>query len=85
VPAEQSFRYMDGICSDPTNDLLLAPDLNMLIVNGPAFVGAKSGDRSYNAFADSIAVGAMNKAWLDGSKQFNQQYYDSHQFLWYRR
>jgi hypothetical protein len=85
VPAEQSFRYMDGICSDPTNDLLLAPDLNMLIVNGPAFVGAKSGDRSYIAFADSIAVGAMNKAWLDGSKQFNQQYYDSHQYLWYRR
>lgn len=84
VGAEQSFTYMDGICPN-VGDRTLAPDLNMLIVTGPAFVGAKTGDRSYIAFADSVAAGAMEKAWLDGSKQFNQQYYDSHQYLWYRR
>ena len=84
LPLERSFAYMDGTCPN-VGDRTAAPDLNMLIVTGPAFIGAKTGDRSYIAFADSIATGAMDKAWLDGSKQFNQQYYNSHQWLWYRR
>jgi hypothetical protein len=55
------------------------------MVAGPAFLGARTGQRQYLAFADSIADGAIRGAWLDGSKQFNQQYYDSYLWLWYRR
>ncbi|MBU6365087.1 MAG: hypothetical protein KJT01_02640 [Gemmatimonadetes bacterium] len=83
-PASRAFTYIDVQCTGP-DDLLPVPDLNMLIVNGFAFVGRQTGDRRYVAVADSIADGAMAGAWLAGSKQFNQQYYDSYQYLWYRR
>jgi len=82
--SQQAFGYMTGVCpnvGDPTP----AVDLNMLMVAGPAFLGARTGQRQYLAFADSIADGAIRGAWLDGSKQFNQQYYDSYLWLWYRR
>ena len=83
-PLQQGFSYMDIPCL-PTDDMSPMFDLNMLIVTGYAFTGAKTGQRSYIATADSIASGAMTSSWLDGSKQFNQQYYDSHQWLWYRK
>jgi hypothetical protein len=83
-PANRAFAYMDAQCGSP-DDLLPSPDLNMLLVNGFAFIGKQTGNRQYIAVADSIAEGAIAGAWLSGSKQFNQQYYDSHQYLWYRR
>jgi uncharacterized protein YjdB len=83
-PASRAFTYMDVQCTGP-DDQLPTPDLNMLIVNGFAFVGRQTGDRRYVAVADSVADGAVAGTWLAGSKQFNQQYYDSHQYLWYRR
>ncbi len=83
-PSTKNIGYVDGTCPN-IGDNQPTADLNMLIVTGYAFVGARTGNRTYIARADSIADGAIAGAWLDGSKQFNQQYYDSHQYLWYRR
>ncbi|MBU6367016.1 MAG: hypothetical protein KJT01_12465, partial [Gemmatimonadetes bacterium] len=42
-PASRAFTYTDVPCTGP-DDLLPMPDLNMLIVNGFAFVGRQTGD-----------------------------------------
>jgi hypothetical protein len=83
-PASRAFTYTDVECTGP-DDLRPVPDLNMLVVNGFAFVARHTGNRWYTAVADSVAEGATAGAWLGGGKQFNQYYYDSHQYLWYRR
>ena len=61
-----------------------SPDLNMLIVNSFAWLGFQLRDTQYRDRAQLIAYGAIEGAWLGGSKQFNQQYYDSHHYLFYK-
>ncbi len=84
IPSLRTFTYMDVHGCIPEG-MDPSPDLNMLIVNGFAFTGAKTGAPTYIAMSDSIADGAMLGSWLPGSKQFNQFFYDSFQWLWYRR
>jgi hypothetical protein len=78
----QSFVYLDGPCAG--NDVAPAPDLNNLIVNGFGWVYRRTGDRVYLDRAERIFAGAVAKAWLEGSKQFNQQYASSFRYLAYR-
>lgn len=86
LPAAGAFQYASKELTPdpgfPWNSA--APDLNMLLVNSFAWVGNQLRSTVYRDRADVIARGAIDGAWLGGSKQFNQQFYDSHHYLYYR-
>jgi len=79
----QSFVYL----SDPTSfgGPTPAPDLNLLIVNGYAWYYLYSGDATYKTRADAIFAGGVVRAYLDGYKQFNENYTSSYRYLYYRQ
>ena len=82
-PSARAFRYMSGVCpgkggGDP------APDLNGLFVNTYAWLYAQTGDDGYRSRADQIFLSAVAETWLEGTKQFNQQYTTSYRYLGYR-
>jgi hypothetical protein len=80
----QAFRYVSAVC--PTvSEGELAPDLNMLFVSGFAWYASQTRDATYRLYADEIALGGIAKAWISPTKQFNQFYYDSFNYLAYRR
>jgi Ca2+-binding RTX toxin-like protein len=82
VASAKAFEYLDGTVpgeGDPTP----APDLNNLIVNGFGFIYKITGDATYKTRGDLVFEGAVQNAWLDGSKQFNQQYTTSYKYLAY--
>jgi hypothetical protein len=81
--ATQAFMYLDGPC--PGYDGPPAPDLNNLVVVGFGWLYARTGTVSYRTAGDQVFAGAVTGAWLAGSKQFNQQYYDSYRYLFDRR
>jgi hypothetical protein len=60
-----------------------APDLNNLVSSGFGWVYAMTGDETYKERGDQVFAGGVNGAWLDGSKQFNQQYQSSLKYLAY--
>ncbi|WP_414475753.1 hypothetical protein [Microvirga sp. M2] len=74
----QSFNYIEfnakGEVKEP------APDLNNMIVDGFGFVYKMTGDATYKERGDKIFAGGVNGAWLEGSKQFNQQYTTSYRY-----
>ena len=83
LTAGQAFRYGS---SGTTGDAIApAPDLNMFFVGAYAWYGKLSGDTGYRTKADTIALGALAGAWLNGTKQFNQFFYSSYNYLAYRR
>ena len=57
----------------------------MFFVGAYAWYGKLSGDTGYRTKADTIALGALAGAWLNGTKQFNQFFYSSYNYLAYRR
>ncbi|MES3034531.1 MAG: hypothetical protein V4813_11105 [Gemmatimonadota bacterium] len=83
LTAGQAFRY--GSSGTTADAIAPAPDLNMFFVGAYAWYGKHSGDTSYRTKADAIALGAIAGAWLNGTKQFNQFFYSSHNYLAYRR
>jgi hypothetical protein len=80
--AAQAFVYLDGPCAG--TDVAPAPDLNNLTVNGYGWIYRLTGNQAYRDRAEQIFAGAIAKAWLEGSKQFNQQYTSSFRYLAYR-
>ena len=62
-----------------------AADLNMLIVNGFGFVYKHTGDETYLQRGDVVFEGGVEGNWLEGSKQFNQQYASSYNYIAYTR
>jgi hypothetical protein len=81
--AAQAFKYLDGPC--PGADENPAPDLNNLVVNAFGWLYQQTGNAAYRDKGDQIFAGAVAKAWLGGSKQFNQEYTSSFRYLAYRR
>lgn len=81
--AAQAFVYLDGPC--PADDGGPAPDLNNLTVNGFAWTYQRTGNQAYRSRADQIFAGGVANAWLEGSKQFNQNYTSSYRYLSYRQ
>jgi hypothetical protein len=80
----QAFKYISGPCATegaPTP----APDLNGLIVTSFSWTYRMSLDATYRDRADAVFAGGVNGAWLDGSKQFNQEYTSSFRHLGYRQ
>lgn len=69
--------------NDPTSNV--ASDLSGLIVTGFGFVAFATGDLEYQMRGDQIFTASINGAYYAGQKQFNQQYYNTSQYLGYRR
>ncbi|PVE22118.1 hypothetical protein DC522_22665 [Microvirga sp. KLBC 81] len=80
--ASQSFMYVEkpnsfGEVPEP------APDLNNMISSGFGWVYKMTGDTTYKERGDKVFAGGVNGAWLEGSKQFNEQYTSSLKYLAY--
>lgn len=72
-----AFVYDPGQADGGADDLNPAPDLNMLVVNGFGFVYKQTRNELYKTRGDAVFAGGVNGSWLEGSKQFNQQYANS--------
>jgi len=83
VPAARGFKYVSGAMS--TGDETPAADLNMLIVTGYGWYYQLSRDATYRVRGDDIFTGGVDLAWLNGYKQFNQNYTSSFRYLLYRQ
>jgi hypothetical protein len=79
---DRAFVYLDGPCG--RDRVGVAPDLNNLLVTGYAWYARESGDDEYRRRADEIFAAAAAGSWLDGAKQFNQQYSATHNYIGYR-
>lgn len=80
----KAFQYIDEKSVTGEEDLPAA-DLNMLIVNGFGFVYKHTGDATYLERGDLVFEGGVEGNWLEGSKQFNQQYASSYNYIAYTR
>lgn len=79
----QAFVYLEGPCED--NETGPAPDLNNLILSGFGWVYRQTGDTVYRDRGDAVLAGAVDGAWLAGSKQFNQGYTTSYKYAAFRQ
>lgn len=79
LPAAQAFRYWSVARVDA------APDLNMLMVLGFGFVYHTTGIERYRQWGDEIFAAGVSKTYYKGSKQYNEQQYDSFNYLGYRQ
>ena len=61
-----------------------APDLNLLIAPAYAWVWHKTGEQKYLVMADKMFAGGVKRAWLDGGKQFSQNYRWSFDYIKWR-
>ena len=83
LSGNQSFQYVDQQLSgvggpDPS------PDLNMLIAPAYAWMYHETGNPMYQQEADAIFKGGVEDAYLQGEKQFNQNYLFAFDFLTWR-
>jgi len=91
-PAKKAWWYEN--CAPPTtvpsdvfNTLPVkagAPDLNMLILPALGWLYSQDGDRQWIEWGDEAFDGGVKGAYLDGAKQFNQNYYWSFDYLKWR-
>jgi hypothetical protein len=78
-PSTQSFLYDNG---DGTSSP--APDLNLLIAPLYGWVYQQTADAAYRTMGDEIFAGGVQDAWLDGGKQFSENYRWSFDYLKWR-
>jgi Ca2+-binding RTX toxin-like protein len=78
----KAFQYIDETSTTGEEDVPAA-DLNMLIVNGFGFVYKHTGDATYLERGNLVFEGGVEGTWLEGSKQFNQQYASSYNYIAY--
>ncbi len=67
--------------TDSTNP---SPDLNLMIAPIYSWLYLQTGDTAYRDRGDQIFAGGVENAWLSGSKQFNQNYRWSFNYLKWR-
>ena len=86
VASDQSFVYEN--CIDRPGAAYPsqrgAPDLNLLIAPAFAWVYKQTGESKYLERGDAIFAGGVTRAWLDGAKQFNQNYMWSPDYIRWR-
>jgi hypothetical protein len=83
VPENKGFWYDNWVANpdDPFPATGGAPDLNQLIAPAYAWLYRRTCDPAWLERADQIFQGGVEGAWLDGSKQFNQNYCWSFEFV----
>jgi hypothetical protein len=76
VSADESFWYENWVArpEDAFPKKPGAPDLNLLIAKGYAWLFSKTGDTKWRDRGDSVFAGGIKGAWLGNTKQFNQNY-----------
>lgn len=82
LPESEAFKYTDRVV--PSGGTEAVPDLNLLIAPLYAWLWHQTGDDIYRIRADRIFVGGVKGAWLVGSKQFNQSYRYSFEYINWR-
>ena len=61
-----------------------APDLNLLIAPMYAWLYRQTGETKYRDQGDALFAGGVKKAYLDGGKQFDQNYWWSFDYVRWR-
>jgi hypothetical protein len=83
--ADRAFNYASVDCSSrKVGGPKPSPDLNNLIVTSFGWLYKKTGDIRYHTAGEQIFAGGVNKAYLTGSKQFNENYTAAFRYLDYR-
>jgi hypothetical protein len=80
IAAQKTFQYYSGACA-PYGDTSPGWDLNGLFLDGLAFLYTATKDPAWRAFGDAVFHGGVTNTFMDGPKQFNQQYQDSFRWL----
>jgi hypothetical protein len=83
VPAASAFQYLSGGCANVGGTEPTA-DLTGLMVSAFGWLYRRTGDRSYRFAGDRVFAATVTQAYLVGSKQFNQAYTSSYQYLGWR-
>ena len=78
----EAFRYVDVESSEGSPDP--APDLNNLIAPAYAWVYMRTGEARFKTRADKAFAGGVKHSWLEGPKQFNQNYRWSFEYVKWR-
>ncbi|MBM3476079.1 MAG: hypothetical protein FJX75_22650 [Armatimonadetes bacterium] len=78
IEEKQAFFYR---ADDPTG---AAPGLNLLVAPAFAWVYLQTGDAAYRDRGDKVFGGGVRAAWLDGGKQFSQNYRWSFDYVKWR-
>ena len=81
----RAFVYLGGPCPGHDDGQAPAPDLNNLVVNGFGWTYQQTGNTVYRDRAEQIFAGGVAGAWLNGTKQFNENYTTSFRYLAYRQ
>jgi len=94
LPGDEAFWY-DNWVADPSlpfppatshgADRGAAPSLNLLIAPAFAWMYSQTGETKYRDRGDRIFAGGVRNAYLDGGKQFDQNYFWSFDYLDWRR
>jgi hypothetical protein len=88
MPSQAGFTYISADCLNLSGVWVglrtAAPDLNNFIVTGFSWYGRYASDASYSQKAELIFSGGVNRAFLQGSKQFNEEYSASFRHLGFR-
>lgn len=82
LPDYEAFKYTDRVV--PSGGTEAVADLNLLIAPLYAWLWHQTGEDVYRIRADQIFAGGVKGAWLIGSKQFNQSYRYSFEYLKWR-
>jgi hypothetical protein len=87
VAADAAFWYENYVpdASVPFFQKAGAPDLNLLIAPAYAWLYKVTRDTTYRDRGDRVFVGGVQAAYLDGIKQFNQNYIRSFDFVKWRQ
>jgi hypothetical protein len=86
VSGDRAFWY-ENWTSDPSKAFPAKPgaaDLNLLIAPAFAWMYQQTGDDTYRDRGDQVFAGGVRGAWLDGPKQFNQNYMWSFDYVKWR-
>jgi hypothetical protein len=82
--ADGAFNYYSGGCTGH-GGTTPAPDVNQLIGAGYGWYYRVSKDPVYRDRGDQIFAAGVSKAYYEGGKQFNEQLYNSLNYLAYRQ
>ena len=89
VPSRRAFKYASVECPRNRKGLAVggstpAADLNNLMVTSFGWLYRKTGDPRYRSAGEQVFAGGVEQAYLDGSKQFNEEYTAAFRYLDYR-
>lgn len=86
-PSAMAFNYYSAACTTPSGGgggSTPSADLNGLYLEAWGWLYHHTGNAAYRNQAEQILQGGVQGTWVQGTKQFNQEYFHSWRYLWYR-